>query len=122
MRILLVEDDEANLDLFTDVLDAAGHSVVVERDGINGRTRALQEPFDLIILDIQLPRLEGDVLCRELREHGMRIPIIAISANALPLQVEAGLAAGFDRYLTKPIGPAALRAAVADYASTDETA
>ena len=119
MRILLVEDDEANLDLFTDVLDDAGHSVVVERDGIDGRTRALQESFDLIILDIQLPRLQGDVLCRELRKHGMRIPIIAISADALPFQVDAGLAAGFDRYLTKPIGPAALRAAVAGYISND---
>ena len=122
MRILLVEDDEANLDLFMDVLAAAGHSVLIERDGVDGRARALQESFDLIILDIQLPRLRGDVLCRELRKGGMRIPIIAISADALPQQVEAGLAAGFDRYLTKPIGPAALRAAVADYASTDETA
>ena len=121
MRILLVEDDRANLDLFTDVLDGAGHSVVVEYDGVEGRTRALQESFDLIILDIQLPRLRGDALCRELRERGVQTPIIALSADALPHQVDAGLAAGFDRYLTKPIGPAALRAAVTDCASRGET-
>lgn len=112
MHILLIEDDPLNVDLFTAVLESDGHEVTVERDGEAGKARALSEPFDLLILDIQLPRLRGDALCRELRAAGVTTTIIGLSAEALPDQVAANRAAGFDDYLTKPIFPSALRDAV----------
>lgn len=115
MRILLVEDDPLNVDLFTAVLEIDGHEVVVEGDGETGKARALAEAFDLIILDIQLPHLHGDAVCRALRAAGLTTPIIGLSAEALLEQVSANRSAGFDLYLTKPIAPAGLRAAVRRY-------
>lgn len=112
MRILLIEDDPLNVELFTAVLEDDGHQVTVERDGEAGKARALREAFELLILDIQLPRLRGDAVCRELRAAGLTTPIIGLSAEALPDQVSANRSAGFDAYLTKPIEPSTLREAV----------
>lgn len=112
MRILQVEDDFLNAEFFRAVLEPEGHTVVLETTGPAGRARALAEPFDLIALDIQLPGLRGDALCRELRAAGLRTPILAITASAMPDQLEHLLAAGFDKCLTKPLEPADLRAAV----------
>lgn len=116
MRILLIEDDPLNVELFTAVLVDDGHHVEVERDGEAGKARALSELFDLILLDLQLPRLRGDALCRELRAVGLRLPIVALSAEALPEQIRVNSEAGFDDYLTKPTSPAALRKAVRRHA------
>ena len=112
MRILQVEDDFLNAEFFRAVLEPEGHAVVLETTGPAGRTRALAEPFDLIALDIELPGLRGDELCRELRAAGLRTPILAITASAMPDQLEHLLAAGFDECLTKPLEPADLRSAV----------
>ena len=98
--------------LFVDVLEGAGHAVVPERDGAAAYARASRERFDVIILDIQVPGMRGDDVCRRLRDDGVRTPILALSARALPAQVDAALAAGFDRYLTKPVSPRVLREAV----------
>lgn len=117
MRLLLVDDNAMNVELFADSLESDGHEVVVERDGPAGRERALRERFDLVILDIQLPGMDGYAICRDLRAAGVTGPVVAISSSALPEQVERGMAAGFDAYLTKPISPAALRAAVRRFAS-----
>ena len=112
MRVLLVDDNEMNVELFSDVLEADGHEVSVERDGPGGLARALREPFDVVILDIQLPGMDGYAICRGLRAAGVTGPIMALSSGAMADQVERGRAAGFDEYLTKPISPAALRTAV----------
>lgn len=112
MRLLLVDDNAMNVELFTDSLESDGHEVVVERDGLSGRERALREPFDLVILDIQLPGMDGYAICRDLRAAGIDRPIVAISSSAMAAQIEKGLAHGFDAYLTKPISPIALRSAV----------
>ncbi|HET8569197.1 MAG TPA: response regulator [Candidatus Limnocylindria bacterium] len=112
MKVLLVDDNAMNVELFTDVLEADGHEVVVERDGLAGRDRALGETFDLVILDIQLPRKNGLAVCQELREAGIDRPIIALTSSAMPDQIARGKETGFDAYLTKPISPAALREAV----------
>lgn len=112
MRILLVEDEPMNVTLFVDVLEGAGHEVVVASDGEAGRSHALAEPFDLCIFDVRLPKLRGDEAVRDLRRSGVTRPIIALSSSALDGEVARGLAAGFDAYLTKPISPDQLREAV----------
>ncbi len=117
MRVLLVEDEPLNVQLFTDVLTDAGHEVVVLRDGEAGRDRALSEEFDLCIFDVHLPKLRGDDAVRALRAAGKLGPVIAISSSALTDEVQRGMAAGFDAYLTKPISPSALRDAVRRYAT-----
>ena len=109
MRVLLVEDEPMNVMLFTDVLEAAGHEVVVAGDGESGRDLALAQDFDLCIFDIHLPRLRGDEAVRELRAANVRGPMVALSSSAMTHEVERGLGAGFDAYLTKPISPVALR-------------
>lgn len=117
MRVLLVDDNAMNVELFTDVLEADGHEVTVESDGVTGRDRGLAEPFDLVLLDIQLPRMDGHEVCRELRSAGISGPIVALTSSAMPDQVKRGAETGFDAYLTKPISPAALRAAVREHGS-----
>lgn len=112
MRLLLVDDDPMNVELFVAALESDGHEVVVERDGASGRDRGLRERFDLLILDIQLPGIDGYAVCRQLRAAGVDRPIVALSSAAMAEQISRGAAAGFDEYLTKPISPAALRAAV----------
>jgi CheY-like chemotaxis protein len=115
LRVLLVEDEPMNIDLFTDVLEAAGHEVEVARDGIAGRDLALASRYDLCIFDIHLPRLRGDDAVRQLRARNVTGPMVALSSSALAPEVERGLAAGFDAYLTKPIAPSALRELVLRY-------
>ena len=66
MRVLVVDDNPANVEYFVGALETAGHVVEVEVDGTAGRDRALREAFDLIILDIQLPSMSGEAVCREL--------------------------------------------------------
>ena len=112
LRVLLVDDDRMNVELFVDSLAADGHEVTVERDGPAGRERALRESFDVLILDIQLPGMDGYAVCRDLRAAGVRSPVLALSSAAMAENVSRGLAAGFDAYLTKPISPSALREAV----------
>lgn len=115
MRLLLAEDNATNVELFLAALETDGHEVTVERDGLSARARALRETFDLIVLDIQMPRLDGNALCAELRAAGIRSPIVALSAAAQPSDIARGMETGFDAYLTKPIRPDALRAAVRRY-------
>ena len=120
MRILLVEDDSKNVELFEAALEDE-HVLVVERDGESGQARALAQPFDLILLDIQLPKRNGIEVCRSLRASGLRIPIVALSASVLPDEVARIKDADFTRFLSKPISPGALRAAIRDVFTTPPT-
>lgn len=122
MRLLIVDDSAMNVEFVVDALEKDGHAVAIERDGVSGRDRALAERFDLILLDIQMPGLDGVAVLRELRERGMRTPIVALSAAAMPEQIARGLAAGFDDYLVKPISLQALRDAVRRHAREDRSA
>jgi len=115
VRLLVVDDNPLNLELFQAALEDDGHQVAVASDGDAGLARALAEPFDVILLDVQLPGRNGLDVCQDLRRAGRRGPILAVSANALPEQVALGMSAGFDTYLTKPLSPQALRAAVRRY-------
>ena len=118
LRVLLGEDNPANADLFSDALASDGHLVVHEWDGLQAYERALAERFDVIFLDMEMPGLRGDEVCQRLRAAGMRVPIVALSSSALPDQVQRGLSAGFDRYLTKPIAPRSLRQVVRELSAT----
>ena len=111
MRILLVEDDQMNIDLFASALETDGHEIVTERDGAAGEARA-SDRFDLVLLDIQLPKKDGLEVCRSLRARGLRMPIVALSASVLPEEIARTKAAGFDLFLSKPISPRDLREAV----------
>ena len=100
-----------NVELFESALETDGHEVVTERDGQAGEQRASEE-FDVVLLDIQLPKKDGLQVCRSLRARGLRVPIVALSASVLPEEVERTKAAGFDAFLSKPISPRELRDAV----------
>src|SRR5437660_12028176 len=82
LRILLVEDDQMNVELFESALETDGHEVVTERDGLAGEQRASEE-FDVVLLDIQLPKKDGLQVCRSLRARGLRVPLVALSASVL---------------------------------------
>ena len=111
MRILLVEDDPMNVELFESALESDGHEIVTERDGAAGEQRA-SDRFDVILLDIQLPKKSGLEVCKSLRARGLRMPIVALSASVLPEEIARTKAAGFDIFLSKPISPRDLRSAV----------
>lgn len=115
MKILLLEDNPMNVELFVAVLEREGHVVAHEASGLLGRARALAEPFDLILSDIDLPGLDGHAVCRDLRAAGITSPIIAVTAFAGAAEAARGAASGFNSYLTKPIGPQELRQAIAGY-------
>lgn len=91
---------------------APEHVVEAVEDGLLGLERALAKRFDLLLLDIELPGLRGDVVCARLRAAGHREPILALTASALPAELATLEHAGFDLVLTKPIDPDELRAAV----------
>src|SRR5712692_9728246 len=113
MRILVVEDHAATVELLAEVLGRDGHVVITERDGVAGRKRALSESFDLILCDIGLPGLDGLALAREIRAAGIGVPMLALSGRTSDDERLAGVTAGFDNYLTKPITASALLAEVA---------
>jgi CheY-like chemotaxis protein len=100
-----------NVELFESALETDGHQIVTEWDGVAGEKRA-SDQFDLILVDIQLPKMSGLEVCRSLRARGLRIPIVALSASVLPEEVARTKAAGFDLFLSKPISPRDLRDAV----------
>ena len=113
MRLLLADDNDMNVDLAVAALE--GHEVVVQRDGPAALSAALEERFDVVLLDIQMPGMTGLEVCRRLRDAGIDTPIIALTSNAMPGDVARGIASGFTEYLTKPIRPSALTAAVERY-------
>ena len=110
-RVLAVEDNPSNVALLRQVLALRpGLHLEVASDGEAGLSRALNEPFDLAILDIDLPGMDGVELCRRLRgeQRTRQLPLLALSANAMPSEIRRARAAGFDQYLTKPIDVAGL--------------
>jgi len=112
-RILIVEDDEAILMGLTDDLTYEGHDIAAVRDGREGLERALVESFDLIILDIHLPRLSGFEICRKLRAAGQATPILMLTAaKTEETDKVTGLELGADDYMTKPFGARELAARI----------
>lgn len=102
MKILLVEDEEGLILTLTDRLQSEGFSVKTATDGESGLASALTENFDLIILDIMLPRKNGYDVCRDLRQKSVETPILMLTAKGETIDKVLGLKLGADDYLTKP--------------------
>ncbi len=103
-RVLIVEDSPDNMKLFTAVLQLHGHVVTGIRDGEHLLAAVEAAKPDIILMDIQLPGLDGFELLRSLNSSGKsRIPVIALTAHAMVGDEERALDAGFSAYITKPI-------------------
>ena len=102
MRILVVEDEKKVASFLRRGLEAEHHEVDVAHDGDAGLARALATDYDLIILDVMLPRRDGLEVVRELRRQGRRMPILVLTARATLPDKVTGLDVGADDYLTKP--------------------
>jgi two-component system cell cycle response regulator DivK len=103
--ILVVEDNERNLKLLRDVLEYSGYDVRVARTGEDGVTLAVKEPPDLVLMDLQLPGIDGMEALRQLRDSPRTadVPVVAVTAQAMKQDRERALEAGFDGYVEKPI-------------------
>ena len=110
-KILIIEDEEAIADLEKDYLELSGFIVEIEERGDTGLTRALAEDFDLIILDLMLPGMDGFEICRQIRQE-KNIPVIMVSAKKDDIDKIRGLGLGADDYMTKPFSPSELVARV----------
>jgi CheY-like chemotaxis protein len=106
-RILLIEDNEQNRYLATFLLETRGHGVSAAVDGPQGIRQARQQRPDLVLLDIQLPTMDGYAVARALRADPdlAAIPIVAVTSYAMPGDREKALAAGCTGYIEKPIDP-----------------
>jgi two-component system, cell cycle response regulator DivK len=103
--ILVVEDNDRNLKLVRDVLEYVGYDVRVARTGEDGIALAVKEPPDLVLMDLQLPGIDGMEALRRLRENPRTadIPVVAVTAQAMKQDRERVLEAGFNGYIEKPI-------------------
>ncbi|HEY0511447.1 MAG TPA: response regulator transcription factor [Thermoanaerobaculia bacterium] len=101
-RILLVEDEPSLVLTLTDRLVAEGYQVENARDGDTGVALAVADSFDLILLDVMLPGKDGFEVCRELRQRGLEIPIVMLTARGQVVDRVVGLKLGADDYVTKP--------------------
>ena len=110
-RILIIEDEEAIAELERDYLELSDFEVTVENRGDTGLRTALEQDFDLIILDLMLPGVDGFEVCRRIRE-AQNVPILMVSAKKDDIDKIRGLGLGADDYMTKPFSPSELVARV----------
>jgi DNA-binding response OmpR family regulator len=110
-KILIVEDEEAIADLEKDYLELSGFEVEVEHDGSRGLERALNEEFNMFLLDLMLPGADGFEICKKIREK-KNTPILMVSAKKDDIDKIRGLGLGADDYITKPFSPSELVARV----------
>ena len=110
-KILIIEDEEAIADLEKDYLELSDFEVKIENTGDKGLQSALTEDFDLVILDLMLPGMDGFEVCKRIREV-KNIPILMVSAKKDDIDKIRGLGLGADDYMTKPFSPSELVARV----------
>ena len=118
-KILIVEDEESIAELEKDYLELSGFEVEIENDGEAGLKRAMSEEFDLFILDLMLPGVDGFEICKKIRET-KNTPIIMISAKKDDIDKIRGLGLGADDYITKPFSPSEMVARVKAHLSRYE--
>lgn len=102
MRLLLIEDEKDAARMIAKGLQQELHAVDVANDGESGLSKALSHPYDLIVLDVRLPGKDGFAVCRELRQSGLQIPILMLTASGAYEDRVTGLDLGADDYLVKP--------------------
>ena len=107
VRLLLVEDNEINMDLATELLEDVGASVDAAVNGIMAVEMALGQSYDMVLMDIQMPEMDGLTATREIRKQisADQLPIVAMTAHAIKGEYEKSLAAGMNDHITKPIDP-----------------
>ena len=110
-RILIIEDEEAIAELEKDYLELSGFEVEIANRGDIGLKKALEEEYDLVILDLMLPEVDGFEICRQVRDQ-KNTPIIMVSAKKDDIDKIRGLGLGADDYMTKPFSPSELVARV----------
>ncbi|MGD0708350.1 MAG: response regulator [Anaerolineaceae bacterium] len=120
--ILVIEDNEQNMYLVTFILEKYGYQVIQARNGIEGVALARQKKPDMVLLDIQLPIMDGYAVARELRknEELSRTQIVAITSYAMPGDREHALEAGCSGYIEKPINPDTFVAQIEGYLNSDK--
>ena len=111
-KILVIEDEESILMALEDNLRLEGYEVLSARDGREGLSMAKAQEYDLIILDIMLPQMDGFEVCKELRQAKIRTPILMLTAKSQEIDKVLGLEIGADDYVTKPYSPRELLARV----------
>jgi CheY-like chemotaxis protein len=126
MRVLLAEDNVVNQHLALRLLEKHGYSVVVANNGKEALAALAREVFDLLLMDVQMPEMDGFEATAKIREQeeatGRHLPIIAMTAHAMKGDEERCLAAGMDAYVSKPINPAEMFAVVDKYGHSSVTA
>ena len=110
-RVLIIEDDLAIAEIEQDYLAMSGYAAEIEGDGDRGMERALDGEYDLILLDVMLPGMDGFAICRKLRET-LDIPILMVTAKKEDIDKIRGLGIGADDYIVKPFSPSELVARV----------
>ena len=110
-KILIIEDEEAIADLEKDYLELSGFEVEIQNNGDTGLQEALSKDFDLIILDLMLPGMDGFEVCKRIRDE-KNVPILMVSAKKDDIDKIRGLGMGADDYMTKPFSPSELVARV----------
>ncbi|QAT41195.1 response regulator transcription factor [Clostridium sp. JN-9] len=110
-KILIIEDEVTIAELEKDYLELSGFSVDIETNGDTGLKKAKENKYNLIILDVMLPRMDGFDICKEIRKN-MDIPILMVSAKKEDIDKIRGLGLGADDYITKPFSPSELVARV----------
>lgn len=118
-RILIIEDEDSIADLEKDYLELSGFDVTIESDGEKGLNAAMVMDWDLVILDLMLPGMDGFEICRRIREE-KNMPIIIVSAKKDDIDKIRGLGLGADDYMTKPFSPSELVARVKAHLSRYE--
>lgn len=110
--ILLIEDEQELCNILSLRLNKEGYVVDTARDGVSGCNKALNGPFDLIILDVALPQRNGFDVCRDLRQAGLATPILMLTARTQDVDKVLGLKLGADDYVTKPFSSSELLARI----------
>lgn len=103
-KILIVDDDELLSEMLSLRLTADGHAATRAVDGRDGVDKALTKPFDMVLMDIQMPEMDGGQAVTALRNLGYKGLLVGLSGNTVTADIEAALDNGFDAYITKPIG------------------
>ncbi|MBO5247085.1 MAG: response regulator transcription factor [Eubacterium sp.] len=119
-KILIIEDEAAIAELEKDYLELSNFSVEIEENGKLGLKRALEGDYDLFILDLMLPDMDGFDICREIRNE-KNVPILMVSAKKDDIDKIRGLGLGADDYITKPFSPSELVARVKAHLARYET-